>query len=230
MELLLADDHVLFKEALTLFFEAARPQWNVKSTANITETMSLLAENTYDLVLLDLRMPGMSSMGGIRSIKRQHPEQPIAILSGVAEDYHIKEAISLGIKAYLPKTLSGMALIKAIELVVISKQSFIPLDKDGLQIMPSYYDDYSGNLIKRLPLGREDTKKAILKILTKREKEVMYFIALGLSNKEIAHNMNLQTSTVKIYVAKLCKKLEVDNRTQIAITCHQLDLTTNSIE
>jgi two-component system nitrate/nitrite response regulator NarL len=223
MKLLLADDHVLFREAIIQFIVALRPEWTIIATSDFESAYTLLnKDEKFDLVLLDLRMPGMHGLKGLEKIINNHPDQYVSILSGVAEEHHIKEAMKKGARAYLPKTLSGKSIVKAIELVVLSNQKFVPMDETGIKIMPSYYDDYD----MFSPAEDENSDKAVNPIdsLTKREKEVLSHLAAGLSNKDIAHKIGVQIATVKLHVSGVCKKMKVANRTQAAVMAHKLGL------
>ena len=217
MDILLADDHVLFRDALMQFFQSLCPGWTIICTSDFNEAYATLENKTsFDLVLLDLRMPGMNGLDGLQKICDNHPKQPVAILSGVAEEHHVQQAMKIGARAYFPKTLSGKALVKAIEYVVNSGQRFIPMDEKGIKIMPSYYDDHGD-----ITAPEKQTSQDILNMLTKREKQVFHYIAQALSNKEIAREMDIEVSTIKLHVGNVCKKLKAENRTQIAIMAHQ---------
>jgi len=221
MKILLADDHILFKDALNQFIKALRPTWKLTLCSDLDQAYKFLEnDNSYDLILLDLRMPGMNGLDGLKQIKSTFSDLVIGILSGVAEEQQIKKAINLGAQAYFPKTLSGKSLINAIETLMRTGQPYIPLSPDGTKIMPSYYDDKYNN--------DHHYHKALLK-LTKREKEVLLFLAQGFSNQNIADNMAIQVATVKLHVSGVCKKLKVDNRTQAAIIAHKSSFSRNQL-
>lgn len=228
MKLLIADDHVLFREALHVYLSSKCPDWDIHLCSNVEETLTILETdaNNIDLVLLDLRMPGMNGLEGLKIIRSTYPDLRVSILSGVAEEHHVKQAVEIGADAYLPKTLSAKTLTKAIELIVTTGQRFIPMDKTGLKPMPSYIDDFQVVQTARDILPQEDENKrtTFLKTLTKREKQVLHYLGQGLTNNDIAAELQLQPTTIKIYVGKLCKKLEVDNRTQAALLCQQYNL------
>lgn len=228
MRILLADDHVLFREAIMQFMLSLRPDWKIEISSSFTEAYNKLENGSlYDLILLDLRMPGMNGTQGLSTLLKHYPKQYTAILSGVAEDHHVHETMAIGSRAYFPKTLSGKVLVRAIELVV-SGQKFIPMDETGQKLMPAYYDDHqdirNGQDITTSPPSVAETAIALL---TPREREVMQYLSQGLTNKDIAHNMDLQVSTIKLHVGNICKKLEVENRTQAAIMAYQYGLSTS---
>lgn len=221
MHLLLADDHVLFRDALIQYIKISKPNWTMTTASNFDSAYKYIENgHTYDLFLIDLRMPGMNNMDGLRKTLDNHPKQMTAILSGVAKEGDVKKAMTIGARAYLPKTLSGKALVKAIELVVYSEQKFIPMDETGTKIMPAYFDDYTNLDLKNTPITEKVEKETLQSILTKRELEVLRYLSKGLSNKEIALAMNIQVATVKLHVSGVCKKLSVTNRTQAAIMAY----------
>ncbi len=217
MKLLIADDHTLFRDALVQYIERADPSSSVTLAKDFPQAMDILEQNPYqDLVILDLRMPGMNGMEGFEKIKEQFPEQAVALMSGVAEEQDVRNALDLGAVGYFPKTMSGKGLLNAIRQVA-SGEVFIPEGAGAGNIMPSYYDDLS---IKTKPVehvnGLEKAR------LTPRETEVLSYLADGASNKDIARALNLQIVTVKLHVRGICRKLEAKNRTQAALIAKEM--------
>jgi DNA-binding NarL/FixJ family response regulator len=216
--ILLADDHVLFREALVQFVRALKPDWRIDEASSFEEASDILQEDTdYDLLLLDLRMPGMNGLEGLQKALNDFPKTKTCLLSGVAEEHHIKKAVRMGACGYLPKTMSGKKLVKAIELILDGKK-FIAMDQNGSVPMPSYHDDFA-----TITPAKEQTKnpKHPFGNLTGREKEVLHHLAHGLSNKDIADILGLKIATVKLHVSSVCKKLNAANRTQAAILAYQ---------
>ncbi len=231
MRLLIADDHTLFRDALVQYIERAEDHSSVSVSKDFNEVYSILKEDqSYDLVLLDFRMPGMNGLQGLKKIKENFPNSKVALMSGVAEPEDVKAAMDLGAVGYFPKTLSGKALIKAIQLV-LTGEKFIPIDSDTVEIMPSYYGDekrvnfihsnYNGSGEGSID-GAEDVN------LTPRETEVLGYLAKGASNKEIANALGLQVVTVKLHIRGICTKLEANNRTHAAMKAVQLGLVSNA--
>lgn len=223
MHILLADDHVLFSEALNQFIKALKPEWTMEMVETLDEAIDKMEiiGIEYDLVMLDFRMPGMDGLNGLKKIRNLFPYQKTAIISGLIEPEMVNEAMDMGACAYLPKTLTGKRLVRAIDLVM-SGERFVPLKDTGTEIMPSYQDDSSATIDR----GSEYHKKRhhILASLTKRETEVMTYLAQGLSNKEIAKILDLQVPTVKLHISGICRKIDVDNRTKAALAIHDLKL------
>ena len=141
MKLLLADDHTLFRDALVQYIERAEPSAKVtlaKDFPGVLEAVEITPDQ--DLILLDLRMPGMNGMDGLKQVREKYPNIPVVLMSGVAENADVETAMELGAIGYFPKTLSGKALLQAIQLV-LTGEKFVPLDHNTNSIVPSYYDD-----------------------------------------------------------------------------------------
>lgn len=214
MKLLIADDHALFRDALVQYIERSDPSSSVVLAKDFPEALKLLeADPNQDLILLDLRMPGMNGMEGFSVIKDTFPGARVALMSGVAEEEDIKSAIALGAVGYFPKTMSGRALLGAIEQVVAG-DPYIPSGENA-SYMPSYYSDHSGS-------KKSDYSKRVIVDFTPRESEVLSFLVDGASNKEIARALSLQVVTVKLHVRGICRKLDANNRTQAALKAKEM--------
>lgn len=214
MKLLIADDHALFRDALVQYIERSNPSSSVALAKDFPEALELLKEDfDKDLVLLDLRMPGMNGMEGFSVIKESFPDVRVALMSGVAEEEDVKKAIDLGAVGYFPKTMSGRALLSAIEQVVAG-ELYIPSGKNS-SYMPSYYSDNNGS--KKTSYMKNATVD-----FTPRESEVLSFLVDGESNKEIARALDLQVVTVKLHVRGICRKLNANNRTQAALKAKEM--------
>ncbi|MGN7438151.1 MAG: response regulator [Alcanivorax sp.] len=209
MRLLIADDHTLFRDALVQYIERADPSSHVVLAKDFHEAMSLLEKDAdMDLVILDLRMPGMDGLEGFRSIKARYPALRMALMSGVAESKDVDAALEIGAAGYFPKTLSGRALLQAIEKVVAG-DIYVPKDGDGY--MPSFYADNARN-------------QAQISAFTPRESEVLSYLVDGASNKEIARALDVQVVTVKLHVRGVCRKLNAKNRTQAALKAKEMGI------
>ena len=211
MKLLIADDHTLFRDALVQYIERSTPGVEVFLADDFNGALKIIEQGQdVDLVILDLRMPGMSGMNGFKVMKEKAPQVKVALMSGVAEERDVKEALSLGAVGYFPKTMSGRALLGAINQV-LSGDIFVPQGKQG-RIMPSYFADKNS--------GTEKLKSEYM--FTPREEQVLGFLVDGASNKEIARALDLQVVTVKLHVRGICRKLDVANRTQAALKAKDL--------
>ncbi len=212
MKLLIADDHTLFRDALVQYIERSDPNASVTLAKDFFQALDILEQNPYqDLVILDLRMPGMNGMSGFETMQEKFPHLRVALMSGMAEAEDVEAALNCGAVGYFPKTLSGKALLSAIQSVV-NGETFVPEGRKS-NFMPAYYADIPETKI--VPsVSKIDSADLNL---TNREKDVLSFLAEGASNKEIASSLDLQVVTVKLHVRGLCRKLGAKNRTQAAL-------------
>lgn len=228
MRLLIADDHSLFREAMALYVERTSPEAEVVLAKDLGEAIECVERGNKapDLVLLDLNMPGMNGLKGFAEFRKKFPDLPAALLSGVAEPEDVQEAMDLGAVGFFPKTLSGRALLKAIELVMLGEK-YIPVDTVTGGLMPSYYSwSNASHPVKKLPIrtsGMAVPSPSYGHVsLTPREQEILSELCLGKTNKDIARDLDLQPVTVKLHVRGVCKKLGVTNRTQAVIKAFEL--------
>lgn len=225
MKLVIADDHNLFRDALVEYIMRADHKAEIAVAKDLHEALDIMEDDpNQDLVLLDLTMPGMNGMEGFRSFRKTYPETPVSLMSGTAEPEHVNEAIEIGAVGYFPKTLSGKALVSAIQLV-LNGERFVPIDNTTHSVVSSYKADEGIS-----PLGQMAGKAEAQKIppsdinLTPKEQEVLTHLAKGATNKHIANELHVQVVTVKLHVRGICRKLEVTNRTQAALKAKELGL------
>lgn len=226
MKLLLADDHTLFRDTLVQYIVRAEPDSEIRLARDLHEAEAQLGEGYVpDLVLLDLRMPGMNGLEGFRRVRETYPKIPTGLMSGMAEPQDVRQAMEMGAIGYFPKTLSGKALLKAIQLVLAGER-FLPIDHETNEVLPAYYGDGTrgGAGGGYAPLGGQGNGKGDDLRLTAREREVLEHLVKGLSNKDIADALNLQIVTVKLHVRGICRKLGAKNRTQAALRARELGL------
>lgn len=225
MRILLADDHNLFRDALREYIERSEPDADVFVARDIESTMQVVAEeDDLDLIVLDLRMPGVAGLEGFDQIHKKYPDQKIAVMSGAAGKSEIQDCMDRGAVGFFPKTLSGKALLGAIRLV-ISGEPFLPVGFSGAADdaygLPGGDDNSSGGDEG----GSHKTNPEDFN-LTRRETEVLSFLTQGASNKEIARELDLQEVTVKLHVRGVCRKLGAKNRTQAALKAQELGIDT----
>lgn len=225
MRLLLADDHTLFRDALVQFIERAEPDAVVMLAKDMNEVMEIMEGGPeLDLILLDLRMPGMDGLQGLKKLREDYQETPVALLSGMAERHHVEQAMDLGAAGYFSKTMSGRALLNGIRQV-LQGENYVAMDHNSNRIMPSYYagnDSAQKFAASDMEQGRYDIQNGTP--LTPREKEVLSYLLKGSSNKDIARALDLQVVTIKLHVRGICRKLGAKNRTQAALKAQQMEL------
>ncbi|MDZ7712666.1 MAG: response regulator transcription factor [Rhodovibrio sp.] len=192
---LIADDHDLFIDLLATHIGRTWSDSPVYKATDVDSALKQLeAHPEIDIALLDVVMPGMNGLEGLSRIKQARPDMPVALLSGQSDRGVIEEGLRMGAAGFVPKTISGDALIQAIRLMM-SGEVYVP---------------YA--LMTRTPeapaaIDADET-------LSTRETQVLDGLWRGLSNKEIARELNLQEVTVKLHLRRLYRKFECRNRTE----------------
>ncbi|NRB02268.1 MAG: response regulator transcription factor [Rhodobacteraceae bacterium] len=196
MRILLADDHDLVLETLATFLKA-EGNFEVETCGDLESACEKIGNDiAYDLVLLDYSMPGMNGLDGLERAKEASFGRPVAIMSGTANKHVAQDAIDAGAIGFLPKTMAAKSLVNAVKFMVMG-ETYIPLD-----FLNAQEDE------KDVPLA---------KILSERELQVLGGLCRGLSNKELARELDLQEVTIKLHVKTLCRKIDAKNRTHAAM-------------
>jgi DNA-binding NarL/FixJ family response regulator len=205
MRILLADDQDLVRDSLVTLITAYAPGTEVTDVCSLDAAVGILKRgNRYDMAILDLQMPGMNGLEGLRKIITGWPGLPVALMSGAARDSDVEEALGMGAKGYLPKSMAGKALVRAIELMLA-----------GEVYLPS--------TALRSTAGVKAAERS--SGLTDRECQVLRQLRDGLANKEIAQRLDINVATVKLHLRSMSKKLGVRNRTELVLKAIQLGLT-----
>jgi DNA-binding NarL/FixJ family response regulator len=200
MRIILADDHVMIREGLRPFVERIAAGTEVLEAGSFPEVVDLLkSKGPVDLVILDLKMPGMNGYQGLVTLRRDYPSTRCVMLSAMADREHVLEAIRLGADGFIPKHLSGAAMVSALQLV-LSGERFIPaMLVDGAGASGNAADHSAGELIGRL---------------TPRERDILRLLREGHPNKVIANRLDVSEVTVKSHLGNVFRKLGVQNRLQ----------------
>ena len=200
MRLVLIDDDDLITMALTTIFQAEN-DFEVVATGNSGEDAVRLYETHLpDVLITDIRMGAKSGISAAEEILRTHPDACILLLTTFSDDEYIVRAIRAGARGYLLKQ-DYASLIPAIRAAATGKSVF------GSEIT-----DKLPQLVERAGSHTPD-----LNDLTEREKELTALIAEGRSNREIAEQMYLSEGTVRNYLSTVLEKLDLRDRTQLAV-------------
>ena len=191
LKLLLADDHALMFEAIALALENENDMEIVGCAETGSQVLPLVQQTEPDLVVLDLRMPGMDGLTCIKLLRERFPDVATAVLSGIDSDETIEAALRAGAHAFISKSVDPAALADALRQAARE-----PVAKA------------IGVAEKRVDPIVEETG------LTEREVAVLQALAQGQSNKEIARSLWLAEQTVKFHLTNIYRKLDVRGRTE----------------
>jgi DNA-binding NarL/FixJ family response regulator len=206
--IIVADDHPLFRGALKQAISGIFKELAVIEAGTLEETVQALSgHGEVDLVLLDLKMPGVSGFSGLTFLRSQHPAVPIIVVSGVDDSATIRTCMEFGAAGYIPKTTPIEVMNKAIR-AVLAGGTWTPPDIP----LGELADKETGDLIRRLAS------------LTPQQMRVLTMLSEGLLNKQIAYELSVSEATVKAHVSAILMKLGVESRTQAVIAASKLDI------
>lgn len=206
MKILVVDDHALFREGLGLLIgNRLNRETEILQASNADQALEM-AQPDLDLILLDLYLPDSHPFLLIRQIRERNPGVPVVIVSGSEDPVDIANALSLDVAGYIPKRFTADEIVSALRQV-LDGEVFLPEGMRG-QV----------ELVMSSVAGSEAAE------LTTRQREVLQLMAEGLSNKEIARDLDLTEGTVKLHVTSILKTLGVANRTKAILTASRLGL------
>lgn len=210
LTILIADDHALMREGIHIVLDRLNKKFQLVSAGNYDEVLRLLDEvDRFDLVLLDLNMPGQKPFPGLMQVLTAAKETPVVVLSASEDPADMQQSIDLGAKGFVPKSSSNQVLVAALELVF----------SGGVYFPPQLFDHVKNNG----SASRHSSKQAQTAI-TRRQKEVLGLLAQGESNKEIGRTLGLSEGTVRTHVNAIFKLLDVRNRTQAGVRARAMGL------
>ena len=205
--LIVADDHPLVRDALTKTLAESYPDGQVDNAGTLEEIVQVLdKDNPPDLILLDLKMPGVQGFSGLSYLRAQYPEIPVAVISATEDHAVIRRAVSFGASGYIPKSVPIDEMRSAVD-EILSGEVWVPEDVD----MSSDEDGEVEQLIERFAT------------LTPQQVRVLMMLREGLLNKQIAYELSVSEATVKAHVSAILQKLNVDSRTQAVIAASKID-------
>ena len=204
MKILIADDHDLVRDTICSYL-TMEADCEVETCGDLGSALQVMeASGPFDVVLLDFSMPGMNGFRGLEQAIGAAKGQPVAVISGTASDTAARQTLELGAAGFLPKTLPGKSLINAIRFMAA-----------GERYMPYALARSAQTETEAGPFAS---------LLTEREHKVLRALCTGLSNKEIARDLNLSEPTIKLQVKLVCRKLDARNRTHAAMLAHDAGL------
>ena len=204
---MIADDHPLFRGALREAVNGLFDRADVDEAGTFEEVVDRLERGAdTDLVLLDLRMPGVRGFSGLMYLRAQYPSLPIVVVSANDDPAVIRRCMEFGAAGFLPKTLGVEALRQAIARV-LKGHVWTPPDVD----LAASSDAETAAMIGRLAT------------LTPQQVRVLMMLSGGLLNKQIAYELGVSEATVKAHVSAILQKLGVESRTQAVIAAGKIE-------
>lgn len=198
--ILIADDHPLFREALTYIVNSVLPNSKISEATNYAETKAAMQENSFKLTFLDLNMPDSNGLTDLALLKKLYPTSPVIIVSAHEEAEIIRTCLDYNASGYIIKSSSPDEIKQAIN-TVLAGDTYVP---------------------KGIDLSAESTNSNQLaadKIssLTPSQLKVLIEMGKGKLNKQIAYDLEITEATVKAHITTVFKKLKINNRTQAVL-------------
>ena len=210
MEILLIDDHHLFRDGLKSLLQQKEPSWVISMAGDAAEARVAVSKNSdLDLILLDYDLPDGNGLDLLSEIKEKTPITPIALLSAHEEPKLIKATLAAGASGFITKASTSDVMLSALQLI-FNGGVYVPpavLKTDAMDLI----GETDAEIETEISETQQNNKSYHL---TERQKEVLNSMVKGLANKEIARELDMSPSTVKAHIAAILRELEVNNRTQ----------------
>jgi DNA-binding NarL/FixJ family response regulator len=206
---LIVEDHPLFAEALQSTIRSARPDVQLTHAGCLGAAKAALEQNAFDLILLDLWLPDTHGFKGLVELRHLRPKTPIAVNSAFEDHSVIQNAIVCGAAGFIPKSAGKDYIVRSIDSILA-----------GDIALPDSY--MPPNLLSEKDLAALTRR---LNSLTPKQLLVLHMVCQGLLNKQIAHQLDINETTVKAHVSEILRKLSVASRTQAVVEISKLSLT-----
>lgn len=198
IRILIADDHAIFREGLKHILSES-PDVKVAAEArNGQEVLEKIWSEKYDMVLLDISMPGMSGLEVLKQLKIEKPKLPVLVLSMHPEEQYAVRVLRAGASGYLTKESAPDELITAIRKISQGRKYI------------------TASLAERLAFEMEiDSEKPLHEVLSDREYQVLRIIAAGKTIKQIAEELSLSIKTVSTYRGRIMEKMKMKTNAEL---------------
>ncbi|CAN5368592.1 response regulator transcription factor [soil metagenome] len=204
---LIADDHPMVRDGLRTVIAVTFDQCELFEASSLGEATAVIErEGDFDLVLLDLNMPGSIGFSGLIELRERFPSVPVVIVSAAQERGLARAALAAGAAGFVPKSLRRSAIVDALRTVVAGNIYAPEIEESEL----------AANAEDTEILRRIDT-------LTPQQKVVLRLVVAGKLNKQIAFDLDVSMTTVKAHVSAILSKLKVFSRTQAVILVNKVN-------
>lgn len=200
MNVLIADDHAIVREGLKRILADLPGEVVIGEAANGVETCQLVRNRNWDVVLLDINMPGRNGLDTLKVIKDEKPELPVLVLSIYPEDQYALRALKANASGYLAKNSAPELLISAIAKVT----------QGGKYISETVAQKLAGAL-------SSDVEKLPHETLSDREYEILRAIASGHTLSQIADHLSLSVKTIGTYRSRILQKMKLTNNAELTV-------------
>lgn len=207
MKILLCDDQAVIRDGLEMLLTLEKDMQVVGSASDGAEALELAAQKRPDLILMDLKMPGVNGIEATRQLRAKFPEIKILVLTTYDDDEWLFDAIRAGASGYLLKDTPRQKIIEAIRGTMDGKSFLDPV--------------VAGKLMNQVVSNQKQPASILAEKLTERELDVLRLLAKGFPNSEIASQLHLSEGTVRNHVSAILEKLGVSDRTQAAVIAIQ---------
>jgi len=207
MKILLCDDQAVIRDGLEMLLSLEQDFQIVATAQDGAEAVELAAQKQPDLVLMDLKMPGVNGIEATRQIRARFPNIKVLVLTTYDEDEWVFDAIRAGASGYLLKDTPREKLVEAIRGTAAGRSFVDPA--------------VAGKLLNHIADRQTQPSSLLTEKLTERETDVLRLIAKGFNNGEIAAQLHLSEGTVRNHVSAILEKLGVSDRTQAAVIAIQ---------
>ncbi len=195
MHLLIVDDHPLFVEGFAAMLKQARPDWRASTAANADEAMAVLHDETPDLAIIDVLLPGDDGFDLVRAMEKRWPALPVILMSGRDHAAMRTRARASGVRGFLSKTTPAGEFIAGMEAVLAGGTAFDAVAATG-----------------------------DVPVLTTRQAEILDLLAQGHGNKEVRYRLGIAERTVRAHLTELFHLLGVHGRMPAVIRARELGL------
>jgi two-component system, NarL family, nitrate/nitrite response regulator NarL len=205
VRILLVDDHNLFRSGVKALLQRQADFEVIGEASDGLEGVKRAKQLSPDLILLDLHMPGLSGLEAVKILSEELPQVPVLMLTVSEDAEDLLEALQSGARGYLLKNIDAEFLIASVRRAVSGEAVVSP--------------QLTGKLVAGVRTApREAERPAAEKDkLSPREREILVLLARGASNKEMARELDLAESTVKIHIQNILRKLGLSSRVQAAV-------------